>query len=124
MGTIEQRTSGKRFKFEIYCIIENFNKEPIEISNISSGGMFLMTDKPLPSNLELSFKILDAENNLLYTGTGIIKWGTIIKNPKTNMVSRGCGIQFFEVIPTEKRKAFIDYLRTVYQKLHGENYDK
>ena len=124
MNKIDQRKDGERFKFEIYCVIESFNNEPIEISNISSGGMFLMTDKPLPSNLELSFKILDANNNELYEGKGVIKWGTIIKNPKTNMVSRGCGIQFFQISPINKKEEFIDYLRNIYFQLNGKEYDK
>jgi len=83
-----------------------------------------MTDKPLPSNLELSFKILDAENHILYSGRGTIKWGTIIKNPKTQSVSRGCGIQFFEVSPVGKRLEFEAYLRDVYFKLNGKEYPK
>ena len=119
---LNKRTAGERFKFEVYCIIEHFNEEPIEISNISSGGMFLMTDKPLPSNMELNFKILDSDKNELYEGKGIIRWGTIIKNPNTNTVSRGCGIQFFQIAPINKKQEFIDYLKEVYYKLHGKEY--
>jgi c-di-GMP-binding flagellar brake protein YcgR len=122
--TKDNRVTGERFKFEIYCIIEDFNDEAIEIKNISSGGMFLMTEKPLPSNLELNFKILDKDQNELYEGVGIIKWGTIIKNPNTNVVSRGCGIQFFQIAPVNQKEEFIDYLRNVYYKLHGKEYDK
>ena len=119
----KQRRKSERFKFEIYCVIEGYNKEPIEISNISSGGMFLVTDKPLPSNLELKFKILDKDKNELYKGKGIIRWGTIIKNPKTGKVARGCGIQFFQVAPLSGKKEFIDYLKEVYYKIHKKEYE-
>ena len=115
----------ERFKFEVYCEIKGFNEgEPIEISNISKGGMFLMTNKPLPSNMELEFKILGKDKNELYEGKGLIRWGTIIKNPKTNTMSRGCGIQFLQVAPLNNKKEFYDYLKEVYYELHGKEYDE
>jgi uncharacterized protein (TIGR02266 family) len=83
------------------------------VSNISRGGLFIRSDKPLPLQAEVSlvFRLPDA-------GLSIHAKGRVIWNydvPKgTSQIVPGSGIRFIDMSPADRAalEAYIDRLAT------------
>jgi len=70
--------------------------------NISAGGIFIATYKPVPIGTRISLSLsLPDEKKIEVTGT--VRWVRDVRNPDESKVSPGIGVQFDELSADAQR---------------------
>jgi uncharacterized protein (TIGR02266 family) len=70
--------------------------------NISAGGIFIATYKPVPIGTRISLSLtLPGERTIEITGT--VRWVRDVRNPDESKVSPGIGVQFEGLAPEAQR---------------------
>jgi uncharacterized protein (TIGR02266 family) len=83
--------------------------------NVTNGGLFLKTEKPLCIDAEVTMQIQLPDDNENMTVEGRVVWTNI----KSKTFPAGMGIQFTKIMPEhqEKIKAFVDANRSEIKSL-------
>ncbi len=81
------------------------------VSNLSKGGLFIATDKPLPVQSELDLVFTLKEEDARIRARGRVIWNYDIRQG-TSRVIPGMGIKFIDMSPDDSRK-LVDYLATL-----------
>ena len=81
------------------------------VSNLSKGGLFIATDKPLPVQSELDLVLTLKEEDARIRARGRVIWNYDIRQG-TSRVIPGMGIKFLDLSPDDSRK-LVDYLATL-----------
>jgi type IV pilus assembly protein PilZ len=81
------------------------------ITNLSKGGLFIPTEKPLPVHAELDLVLTLPERAEHIQARGRVIWNYDIRKG-TSRVIPGMGIKFVDMSPDDKQK-LADYIETL-----------
>jgi len=108
----DKRQSGPRVSAAIEATVQHAGTEVFSsILNLSSGGVFIITDNPMPIDAPLSMRFHLPGDTEIIAVRGRVVW---IKQKSSNFPA-GIGVQFTEISPAhlEKIQAFVqNHLRS------------
>jgi type IV pilus assembly protein PilZ len=104
------RRADFRYKEKITVIFDD-REETLEqlTENISKGGLFICTDRPMSPGTALSLRMVLPEIMEDVRADGEVKYATDVATAKIEQRPPGMGIQFTGFNPEDKRR-FIEYL--------------
>jgi uncharacterized protein (TIGR02266 family) len=103
----EKRQTGARVAATIESTFQHAGAEECSsILNLSSGGVFIIADNPLPIDSELSMRFRLPGDEEMLAVRGRVVW---IKQ-RSSFYPAGMGIQFTEISPEHQKKihAFVE----------------
>ncbi|MBN2106203.1 MAG: PilZ domain-containing protein [Deltaproteobacteria bacterium] len=104
----EKRQAGARVATSIGTAFQHADADEVcsSILNLSSGGVFILANNPLPIDSQLSMRFHLPGDTEIIDVRGRVVW---IKQ-RSSVFPAGMGIQFTELSPTHQRKieAFVE----------------